>query len=180
LNILGIDISSKAIGLAVVNCQGKILRAHTVRNPLEQDSGEYYKRIRFTLEQYLKQYGCYQAVIEDINIRFLGAGKKILPIHGVVKEICYSVLIKEPIVYNVSTYRFEILGISRWKKKEKDAIEPLCKTKKEFKRRTHIKLKVIDYVNKRLGTTYQFQENDEVDAIALALAYIDDEGVRGQ
>jgi len=172
-NILGIDISSKSTGIAIITSKEILVRTHVIKNPHEQESGEYYTRIKKTLTYFIRKYNVSHVVMEDLNIRFLKSGKKILPIHGVVKQIAFELLRKEATCFNVSTWRFTILGLKKFTDKEKREIKKKCKTQKEFKIRANIKNKVIEYVNYRMNTYYDYDDNDITDALGLTLAYLD-------
>lgn len=167
--VLGIDISYRSLGLVVMKGK-KILKEIILQNPTGQLNGEYYSRIRYVLSTYIEQYKVEDAVIEDLNIRFLKVGKKLLPIHGIAKEVVHSLLGKEATTYNVSTWRFTILNLKKFTKEEKAEIDKLDIPKTHKKMMKDVKHKVIALVNKKLETHYTFTENDLADGAGLIIA----------
>lgn len=172
MNVLGIDISYHSIGLVVLDIETlEIVAKMKIQNPLEQLNGEYYSRIRKTVQYYCEKYGVKAGVIEDLNIRFLKVGKVIFPIHGIVKEAIFESIKVEPTAYNVSTWRFTILGLKRYSKVEKEHVNAMEITKAQKKIKLDVKNRVIEYVNRELKTEFKYEDNDITDALGLCLAY---------
>jgi Holliday junction resolvasome RuvABC endonuclease subunit len=176
--VMGIDVSFKATGIGIIEYENGVKKAifkTTIKNPLDQSSGEYYVRIRKTVAYFLAKYAVDVAVIEDLNIRFLKIGKALFPIHGVVMEAVYAVTNKEPIKYNVSHWRHSVMKMNKYSKFQKAMVDELDINAKTKDLVLSIKNKVIDLVNRELMLQLEFEENDIADAFGLALAYIEKE-----
>ena len=173
MRIIGLDLSFKASGFAVLDQDKNILKTGVIKNPLGQTSGEYYGRIRDHISYIMDKYHVKLAVLEDLNIMFNTSAKRILPIHGVLKELVFLRTEEEAVCLNVSTWRHKILGIKKFTAKEKAWLEKYSRNKTHYKHLINIKHKDVRYVNKVLGTKYHFEDHDIVDAICLVLAHLE-------
>lgn len=169
---MGIDISLKSIGWAVVDGDETIIKAGLIKNPKDQATGEHLSRIRDHVRHLINHHAIDIVVIEDLFIQFVQTGKSLYQIHGVVKEIIYRELKCEAIAYHQGTWR-SALGIKRLNKAEREELLPMAKNKTHHKYLCDIKHRVISYVNKRIDSEYTYEENDITDAIGLILAHKD-------
>lgn len=181
MRILGLDISQNSTGYAIVDFpEETVVKSGYIRNPGEQPIGQYTCRIRDHVQHLIVDYDVDEVVMEDLFMAFNMTAKKILQIHGVIKEVCRRQMKKETTAYASQTWRHKILGIKKFTKKEKQLLEAKAKKLKGQRYKTHykylcnIKHKVIDYVNERMKTEYVFEQNDMVDAIGLCLAHYDE------
>ena len=106
------------------------------------------------------------AVVEDLNVRYVPMGKAIMQVHGVVKMgILMGYALTRIIAINNKTVKslFEIIDRKKLIPKE---IVSLAKKEKV----KPVKVQMVDVVNRMypyMKLTYQ--ENDEADAIGLAI-----------
>jgi Holliday junction resolvasome RuvABC endonuclease subunit len=181
MRLLALDISQNSTGYAVVEFpKEKIIKSGYIRNPQNQSIGEYTGRVRDHVQYLIVEYMIDEVVMEDLFMAFNMTAKKILQIHGPVKEITFRMLKKEAATYAQQTWRHKILGIKKFTKKEKEKLEAEAKKvkgkryKNYFKNLCSIKHKVIEYVNKRMKTEFVFEQNDMADAVGLCLAHYDE------
>lgn len=172
---LGIDISLKSIGWAIISLDGDdetIVKTGLIKNPEDQATGSHLTRISDHIGYLISNYNIDNVIIEDLFIKFVQVGKSLFQIHGVVKDIVYRKLKLEAIAYHQGTWR-KALGIKRLNKAERDALLSEARNKTDHKYLCDIKHRVIAYVNDRLKTEYTYEENDIADAVGLILAHKD-------
>jgi Holliday junction resolvasome RuvABC endonuclease subunit len=106
------------------------------------------------------------AVVEDLNVRFVPMGKAIMQVHGAVKiGIIMGCALTKIIAVNNKTVKslFEIID-----RKKLIPEEIVAKAKAEKVK--PVKVQMVDVINRMYPhMNLSYQENDEADAVALAI-----------
>lgn len=172
---IAFDISYRSTGYCVFDFIAmKPIKTGYIKNTNNESVCSYLSRTRKHVVHLIETNKAEILVMEDLHMSFNKTSKQILQLHGVVKEVCHTLLNCEAVAYASQTWRHKHLGIKKFTKLEKEEITASSKTKAEAKRRMDIKLRVLEYVNKRLGSEYTMEQNDIVDAIGLCMAYNDE------
>ena len=169
--ILGLDISSTMIGVAVIDEDSKQL-VHSTGWDLSkiETSYEKYELIGAELCTLRGDYGVKHVFVETALKRFVpGRSRadtiiKLAKFNGVVSWLCYDVLMLEPTFINVNTAR-SLYGLSfprstKGPQRKKMVIEAVIEKEKT----------AFSYEMARGGKNYKRGTDDRADAVVIARA----------
>ena len=167
---LGIDSSKHKTGLAVLKDE-KILHKKLVTFPKEMSVGEHLNLIRSNVRWFINRFKPEEVIVEDLNIQHMSAARHMFLYHGVIKEAVWTTTKKEAIYVVNSSWR-KILGIKNPSKDEKIQRAYQIGVKRNGQPKLQewdIKCATIEYINNRMGTGFNYEDNDLADAVGLCL-----------
>ena len=160
--VISFDVSSRRTGIAVLDTEGKLIDYAAFESHPDAKTGANLERFRTTVRSWLAGYLPAFVVIERQPVlRNISATNKIAAFRGIVYLVAEG--LHDLTVSEVSPHqRFTALGVHRPTKKDLPNLTA-------SQRRKVTKQVIIDEVNKRFSTHLTPKQDDEADAIAIAL-----------
>ncbi len=169
--LLGLDISSTMIGVAIIDPASKEL-VHCAGWDLSKIDSSYvkYETVGAELHSLGREYDIQHVFIETALKRFVpGRSRadtiiKLAKFNGVVSWLCFDVLDREPVFINVNTAR-SLYGLSfprrtKGPQRKKMVIEAVIEKEKTS----------FPYEMARGGRNYKKGKDDRADAVVIARA----------
>lgn len=167
---MGIDSSKHKTGLAILKDE-KIIYEKLVTFPKDMSVGEHLNLIRNNVKWFISRFKPEEVIVEDLNIVHMSAARHMFLYHGVIKEVVWFTT-KQDATYVVNSEWRKPLGIKNPSKDEKIQKAYQIGTKRNGSPKLQewdVKCVTIEYINKRLGTKYEYDDNDLADAVGLCL-----------
>ena len=168
--ILGLDISTTLVGIAIIDNDGKLVRSEGVDLSKIDNIYERLETIGAELYTLRSEYNIEHVFIETALKKFL-PGKsradtiiKLAKFNGVVSWICFECFEMQPTYINVNTAR-SLYGLSfprgtKGPQRKKMVIEAVIEKEKTF----------FPYEMARGGKNYKKGTDDRADAVVIARA----------